>query len=466
MQNQPRPRPGFGWSSLVAGPLLGGALGLALHAAGLDTAICWTAAITLNTAIWWVFESLPVGIASLLPFAALPLAGVLNHREASAALGDTVIVLLMAAFMLSKAIERSGLHERLALGMIRALGGRGGSRAVLAFMVTAGLISMWISNSATTLMMTPIALAVLARAEDPRLAAPLLLGVAYAASIGGVATLIGTPPNLIFAGVYETLTGEEYGFLRWMETGLPVAVLSIPLMAWWLGRGLGAGVPMTVPASGPWRSAERRVAWVFGLTILAWITRENPLGGWATWLGIEAAGESTVAVVAVIVMFLVPDREGGRLLDWQAAGNIPWNMLLLFAGGICIARAFGESGLASLIAESMQGLGHLHAFLLILGICLVVTFLTELTSNTATTTLLMPVLGAAAVGLDLPPQLLMIPAAISASCAFMLPVATAPNAIVYATDRLTIARMAKEGLVLNLIVAAVVAVVSYWTLVP
>ena len=211
------------------------------------------------------------------------------------------------------------------------------------------------------------------------------------------------------------------------------------------------------------RGAPRSL--VFGLTILAWITRENPLGGWATWLGIEAAGESTVALAAVVLMFLIPDREGGRLLDWQSAGSIPWNMLLLFAGGICIARAFGESGLAALIAESMQGLGHLHAFLLILGVCLVVTFLTELTSNTATTTLLMPVLGAAAVGLDLPPQLLMIPAAISASCAFMLPVATAPNAIVYATEKLSIARMSREGAVLNLIVAAVVAVVSYWTLV-
>ncbi|MGA0707081.1 MAG: SLC13 family permease [Steroidobacteraceae bacterium] len=451
--------------SLVAGPVLGGALGLALQAAGLDAAICWTAAITLNTAIWWVFESLPVGAASLLPFAALPLAGVLSHREAASALGDTVIVLLMAAFMLSKAIERSGLHERLALGMIRLLGGRGGSRAVLAFMVTAALISMWVSNSATTLMMTPIALAVLARSGDTRLAVPLLLGIAYAASVGGVATLIGTPPNLIFAGVYETLTGEEYGFLRWMQTGLPVVVLAVPLMAWWLGRGLGPGTPMAVPATGAWRGAERRVAWVFGLTILAWITRQNPLGGWATWLGIEAAGESTVALAAVVLMFLIPDRQGGRLLDWQSAGSIPWNMLLLFAGGICIARAFGESGLAALIAESMQGLGHLHAFLLILGVCLVVTFLTELTSNTATTTLLMPVLGAAAVGLDLPPQLLMIPAAISASCAFMLPVATAPNAIVYATEKLSIARMSREGAVLNLIVAAVVAVVSYWTLV-
>jgi sodium-dependent dicarboxylate transporter 2/3/5 len=450
--------------TLAAGPLAGGLLGMVLAANGLDPKICWTAAITLNTAIWWVFESIPIPAASLLPFAAFPLAGVLTHQQASAALGNTVILLLMAAFMLSKAIEKSGIHERFALGMIRLVGGHGGARLVLAFMLTAALISMWISNSATTLMLTPMALAVLARSGDSRLAVPLLLGIAYGASVGGTGTLIGTPPNVIFAGVYEQVIGEEYGFVRWMRTGLPVVALAIPLMALWLARGLRGAKPIELRAAGAWRQPEVRVMVVFGLTILAWITRAEPFGGWSGWLGIESAGDSTVALAAVVVMFLVPDGEDSRLLDWKMAGSIPWGMLLLFAGGICIASAFTVSGLAELIGNALGGLADLPVFLLILAICVTVTFLTEITSNTATATLLMPVLAAAAVGAGVAPELLMVPAAISASCAFMLPVATAPNAIVYATDRLTIARMAREGFALNLIVALVVATVSYWTL--
>ena len=449
--------------TLVAGPVAGALLGLGLAASGLDPKICWTAAITLNTAIWWVFESIPIPAASLLPFAAFPLTGVLTHQQASAALGNTVILLLMAAFMLSKAIEKSGIHERFALGMIRLVGGHGGTRLVLAFMLTAALISMWISNSATTLMLTPMALAVLARSGDARLAVPLLLGIAYGASVGGTGTLIGTPPNVIFAGVYEQVTGQEYGFLRWMQTGLPVVVLAIPAMALWLSRGLGDARPIELREAGAWRTPELRVMVVFGLTILAWITRSEPFGGWSGWLGLTSTGDSTVALAAVVVMFLVPNGEDGRLLDWKMAGSIPWGMLLLFAGGICIASAFTVSGLAELIGNALGGLADLPVFLLILSICVSVTFLTEITSNTATATLLMPVLAAAAMGADVPPELLMIPAAISASCAFMLPVATAPNAIVYSTDRLSIAQMAREGFVLNLIVALVVASVCYWT---
>ncbi len=450
--------------TLILGPVAGSALGLVLAAAGLDPKICWTAAITLNTAVWWIFESMPIPAASLLPFAAFPLAGVLTHQQASAALGNTVILLLMGAFMLSKAIEKSGVHERFALGMIRLVGGSGGARLVLAFMLTAALISMWISNTATVLMLTPMALALLAHSKDPRLGVPLLLGIAYASSVGGTGTLIGTPPNVIFAGIYAQTTGEEYGFVRWMTTGLPVVAVAIPLMALWLSRHLRGAEPMELRHTGPWRPPELRVLVVFGLTILAWITRSEPFGGWSGLLGIDTVADSTVALAAVVVMFLVPDGEGERLLDWERAASIPWGMLLLFAGGICIATAFTASGLSQLIGHALAGLSTLPVFVLILAICLTVTFLTEMTSNTATATLLMPVLAAAAMGTGTPPELLMIPAAISASCAFMLPVATAPNAIVYATGRMSIAQMAREGFVLNLIVATVVAGVVYFTL--
>ena len=443
--------------TLVLGPVAGAALWFFLSAAGFEPEICWTAAITLTTAVWWVFESIPIPAASLLPFAALPLCGVLTHQQAATALGNPVILLLMGAFMLSKAIEKAGVHERFALGMIRAVGGHGGARLVLAFALTAAFISMWVSNTATVLMLTPMALALLGRSNDPQLTVPVLLAIAYGASIGGMGTLIGTPPNVIFAGIYAQETGRQFGFLDWMKIGVPIVLVAIPLLALWLARGLRGASPLRTDRPGPWQPAERRVVAVFGLTVLAWITQTEPYGGWTRLLDVDPASDATVALAGVVAMFLVPDGRGGRLLDWQAAGSIPWGVLLLFAGGICLAAAFMASGLSTLIGEQLAGLASLHPFLLILGICLVVTFLTEITSNTAVATLMMPVLAAAAFATSLPPELLMIPAAIAASCAFMLPVATAPNAIVYATGHVTIARMAREGLVLNLLLAGIIA---------
>ncbi len=447
--------------TLALGPAAGAALGLSLSAAGLDPKVCWTAAITLTTAIWWVFESVPVAAASLLPFAALPLVGVLTHQQAAAALGNPVILLLMGAFMLSKALERSGVHERFALGMIRVVGGQGGPRLVLAFMLTAAFISMWVSNTATVLMLTPMALALLGRSRDPRLVVPVLLGIAYGSSIGGMGTLIGTPPNVIFAGVYAQETGRQFGFLSWMAIGVPIVAVAIPLAALWLARGLAGASPLATEPPGPWRPAEVRVLVVFGLTVAAWITQTEPHGGWTGLLGVDPGSDATVALTGVVAMFLVSDGKGGRLLDWPTAEAIPWGVLLLFAGGICLAAGFTASGLSTLIGEGLAGLSALHPWLLILAICLVVTFLTEITSNTAVATLLMPVLAAVGFATGLPPELLMIPAAISASCAFMLPVATAPNAIVYATGQVSIARMAREGLVLNFLLAGIISTVVY-----
>jgi sodium-dependent dicarboxylate transporter 2/3/5 len=450
----------------AAGIVVGGGLALV----GVDSAIAWTAGITVTTALWWVTEAIPIPAASLFPFAAFPFAGVMTHAEAGAALGNTIILLLMGAFMLSKGLEKSGVHERFAAGMIRLIGrnreseGAGGARLVLAFMITAAVLSMWISNTATVLMLTPMALALLARSPDPRLAVPLLLGIAYASSLGGTGTLIGTPPNLIFAGIYEQETGQEFGFLEWMKTGVPIVIVGLPLMALWLCRGLG-GVPAPrATSTGPWRSSERRVLAIFAVTVAAWITRSEPFGGWSGWLGVDGVADSTIALMAVVAMFLVPDGEGDRLLDWKTAVTIPWGMLLLFAGGICIANAFMLSGLSAVIGDTMAGFGYLPLFLLLIAICISVTFLTEITSNTATATLLMPILAAAAIGVSAPPELFMIPAAISASCAFMLPVATAPNAIIYATERVSIRRMAGEGAVLNVLIAVIVATACYLTL--
>lgn len=445
---------------IIAGLALAVAAAAAAGNAGFSSPIVWTIAITVLTAFWWVSEALPIPATSLAPFALFPMAGVLTQNEAASALGSYVIVLLMASFMLSKSLEKSGVHERLALYMIRLVG-FSGRRLVLGFMFAAAMLSMWISNTATTLMLATMALAIIARADNPRLAAPLLLGIAYASSLGGTATLIGTPPNLIFADAFQKATGEEYSFARWLKVGLPVAAIGVPVMGLWLTRAMGGVACPPLREAGPWRVDERRTLIVFAVAIFLWITRSEPFGGWSAVFGIEAAGDSTVAVLAVIAMFLVPDGKGGALLDWKSASDIPWGMLLLFAGGICIASAFRASGLDQVIGAELGGLAEAPPFLMMLGVCLVVTFLTEITSNTATANLLMPLLAAVAAGAHLAPERLMIPAVISCSCAFMLPVATAPNAIVYATGNMTMARMAREGLALNFIVALVVASVSW-----
>lgn len=446
----------------------------ALFLAGQPAAICWTAAITLFTAILWITEAIPIPAASLIPFALFPLTGVLTYQDTASALGSHVIVLLMGAFMLSKGLERSGLHTRFAAYMVKLTGTHNAKRLVLGFMITGAVLSMWISNTATTLMLLPIALAVIAPLDEPRLVTAILLGTAYASSIGGVATPIGTPPNIIFMSVYLETQGQEIPFLEWMKTGMPIVILSVPLMALWLTRGLGPITGLALPPTGPWRPSEKRILLVFGAVALAWIFRPY----WTSWVNLNTVGDSTIAVAGVVALFLIPSGESQikqpqaqpsqsprtALLDWKTASDIPWGMLLLFAGGICIAKAFTQSGLSEALGQVLSGLAHFPVVAMLVLICLFVTFLTEITSNTATATLLMPILAAAGIAVGIDPKLLMIPAAISATCAFMLPVATPSNAIVYSTEKIPMKRMAQEGLVLNIGVALIVALVSYFTL--
>ncbi len=434
----------------------------------LPKEVIYTLAVTLVTAVWWVTEALPIPATSLIPFVAFPLLGVLSHKQAAAGLGAHVILLLMGGFMMAKGLERSGVHQRFALIVLRAVGHGSTARVLFAFMFIAAFLSMWISNTATCLMLMPIALAVLKQLDDDwHLAAPLLLGIAYACSLGGIATLIGTPPNIIFAAVFEQATGQEFGFLRWLLLGLPVVALGLPAMALWLARHCKQPITVELPASQPWSVEEKRILAVFGVVICLWIFRTEPFGGWGTWLDMNEAGDSTVALLGAALMFIVPGRPGQRLLDWPTAVEIPWGILLLFASGITLATAFSESGLSQLMGDQLAAVTVLYPpFVFTLILALVVSFLTEVTSNTATTTLLMPVLSAAAIASDMPPELLMIPAAMSASCAFMLPVATAPNAIVFGSGKVRIKQMMHEGVMLNLILALVVAGVCYWRLYP
>ena len=451
--------------ALWLGPLSGLALAALIGANGYSQDMSIVAGIAVVCIVWWVFEPIPIPVTSLLPLALLPLLGVLTPTETGQAYGSPLILLLLGGFLLSKAMEHSGAHRRIALTMVRMFGAHSGRRLVMGFMVAAAVLSMWISNTATTLMLLPVALAVLDAVEEKeRVAVPLLLGVAYAASVGGMGTPIGTPPNLIFMQVYEETTGNSISFTQWMLWALPVVVIMVPAMAFILTRNLRGTLRVTLPEVGQWRTDERRVMVVFALTALAWVTRSEPFGGWKTWLDLPTANDASVALLAVVLMFIVPNGKGGRLLNWEKASTIPWGVLLLFAGGICLAKGFVSSGLSAVMGEALASLSNMPIYVLILLICLAVTFMTETTSNTASTTLLMPILAAAGLAAGIPPELIMVPAAMSASCAFMLPVATAPNTVVYSSGLIKTSRMAREGFSLNILGALVISVMCYISL--
>jgi sodium-dependent dicarboxylate transporter 2/3/5 len=451
---------------LWLGPLLACVLGFVLVSTGSTSSVAWTAGITTLCAIWWIFEPIPIPATSLIPLALFPLVGVLSANQVGQAYGDKLILLLMGGFMLSSAMERSGAHRRIALGMVSLFGGAGGRRLVFGFMAASACLSMWISNSATTLMLLPIVLAILEKSTDQHLRTALLLGVAYAASVGGVGTPIGTPPNLLFMDNYKKATGIEPAFSEWMSWALPMVLVLLPLMALWLTRKLKKQAPIEIPQVGKWRAEEIRTLAVFAVTALLWMTRKEPLGGWSTWIQLPNANDASVALMAVVTMFLIPNGRklngrSERLLNWETASSIPWGILILFGSGIAISKAFMSSGLSASLGASLAEINQLPPLLMIGLICLTVTFLTEVTSNTATATLLLPILAAAATSAEIDHKLIMVPATISASFAFMLPVATGPNAIVFGSNQITVREMAREGLVLNLIGVAVVTIGCY-----
>lgn len=452
---------------LILGPALAIVIALLLTPQlGFTAAI--TAAIAAWCIFWWVTEPIPIPATSLLPLALFPLFDVLDSKQVALAYGSPLIIVMLGGFILSRGMESTGAHKRLAVAMIRLCyrvsGGQSDKSLVAGFMVAAALLSMWISNTATTLMLLPIALAVLDKSDDPKLPIALMLGIAYAANIGGMGTPIGTPPNLIFMQVYTEATGQRVGFLQWMLWGLPVVILLTPIAIWWLTHNLDGSQHITLPHIGRWSVAEKRVITVFALTALLWVTRGDPFGGWSQALGMVNVNDGVIALLGALALFVIPNGRGGALLDWEQANKIPWGMLLLFAGGICIAKAFVASGLSAELGNLFSVMVNWPLFIMMLLLCLGVSFLTETTSNMATTTLLMPILAAAAIGASIEPTLLMVPAALSASCAFMLPVATAPNAIVFSSGKISAAIMLRKGVGLNIIAAFLIATI-FWLLV-
>ena len=461
--------------AMPLGPILGFFVGIISIYQGLDIIAGITLWITIWTATWWVFEAVPIPVASLVPLSMLPLFGVLSSKQVAQAYGHKLVLLLLGGFLLSRAMEKSGAHRRIALKMVSLCGGGGGKSLILGFMIASAGLSMWISNTATTLMMLPMVIAVLDGAEDKKIRVPLLLGVAFAANVGGIGTPIGTPPNMVMIGYYETIKGVEISFLEWMKVGVPVSIAMVVLIWLWLSRNVKTRSKVPLPSPGVWRKEEKRTMIIFFFTALAWMTRSAPFGGWKSFFGLISendvglynilanANDASVAFIAVIVLFCIPsgNKKNEKLLDWETANKIPWGLIILVGSGICLGTAISESGLSEQAAKLLTGIDKLKTVFVILCVALLVTILTEITSNTATTVILMPILGAVSTASGIEPTLLLVPAAISASCAFMLPVATMPNAVVYGTGEFSIKRMVKEGFALNLVGALVVTTVCY-----
>ncbi|MGB1807675.1 MAG: SLC13 family permease, partial [Porticoccaceae bacterium] len=393
--------PGLKSLSLWLAPLAAVLTALLMIEFGWAKEGAMAAGLTLLCALWWVFEPIPIPATSMIPLGVFPLLGILDGKQVAQAYGDPLILLLMGGAMLSKAMEKSGAHRRLALYMVNLFGSHDQRRLIFGFMVASAVLSMWVSNTATTLMLLPVAYAVLESADSPatanKLAVPLFLGIAYSASIGGLGTPIGSPPNVVFLKIYAEATGTNIGFGQWMLWAIPVVLLMIPAAGLWMTRNLDRGEPLSIPQVGEWRTEETRVLLIFSLTALAWITLREPFGGWSLLFGLPSANYAAVALTSVVLMFVLPNGHGGKLLDWESASSIHWGVLLLFAGGIAIAKAFAVTGISEAIGQSLSGVTRLSIIAIIAIVALSVTFLTEITSNTATTTLLMPILAAASL---------------------------------------------------------------------
>ncbi len=442
------------------------------------------AAVATLMAVWWMTEAIPIPATALLPLALFPTLGILEMPSAAAPYANELIFLFMGGFLIALAMERWGLHRRMALA-IMAFVGTGPKRLVLGFMVATAFLSMWISNTATATMMLPIAMAVaeVFRPEDLDgedhafpFGIALMLGIAYGASIGGVATLIGTPPNAVMAAAAEELLDVQIGFMQWMTVGLPVTVVFLPV-AWVLlvqvlhppGRIAGdAGQVIQEERSGlgSMSRGERIVGVIFVLAAVSWILRSPKDFGVVTIPGINtfAPGvrDSTIAMAAAMLLFLLPVdwKKGTFALDWATARRMPWGVLILFGGGLSLARAMDQTGLAAWIGGGVGSLGALPTMALLGVVAALFVFLTEVTSNTATSTMAMPIMVGVGAGLGYPALTLMATAAMAASMAFMLPVATPPNAIVFGSKYLTIPRMVKAGFWMNLVAITVITLTA------
>lgn len=461
------------WIGLILGPLLLLVCLVTEPPAGLSNTAWATIGLTLLMATWWSTEAIPIPATSLLPILLIPALGIDSLNAATAPYANPTIYLFLGGFVLGLAMERWNLHKRIALMTLLAMGSKP-SRQIAGFMMATAFLSMWVSNTATTIMMLPIGLSVIGmltsekstgEADRERFATALLLAIAYAASVGGIATLIGTPPNALLAAFLADNYDVQIGFGQWMLLGVPVAVIMLAFIWWWLTRGgfnlAGHDSTQLIRSElaelGPLSRGEKLVALVFVVTALAWVFQPL-IGEW-----VSGVNDTSIAIAAALALFMIPVDVKQRvfLMNWESASKLPWGVLLLFGGGLSLAGVIRSTGLAEWIAQSLGALSALPVIAMIGVVVLVIIFLTEVTSNTATAAAFLPLLGALAVAQGMPAELLAIPAAIAASCAFMMPVATPPNAIVFGTGHMKIQSMIKAGFALNLFGVVLVTLICY-----
>ena len=447
------------------------------------------AAVAVLMAIWWITEALPMAATSLVPLVFFPLLGVLSGSEISGAYINSVIFLFIGGFMLAIAMENWGLHKRIALKIISIFGGTANS-ILFGFMFSGAFLSMWISNTATAVMMLPIALAVITKIENEfgkdetkNFSKSVLLGIAYSCSIGGIATLIGTPPNLALVRIHKIAfpNAPQISFGDWMLLAFPITVILLILTAILLSKIVFKSnrsiriskdfIANEYKSLGKFSFPEKIIAVVFGITSLLWIFRTDlnlgfvKISGWSSIFSVpDFIDDGTIAITMAFLLFLFPSKNEKQknILAANVFEQIPWGIILLFGGGFALATAFSSSGLSQFIGNNLRGLSHIPVFLLVLIICTIINFLTELTSNTATTQMILPILASVSVAIGINPLLLMIAATLSASMAFMMPVGTPPNTIVFASRRLRISDMAKTGFALNIISVIVIAILVYF----
>ncbi len=433
-------------------------------------------ACTAWIAVWWITEPIPIPVTSLLPLVIFPLSGALDINTTASSYGNKMIFLYMGGFMIAIAMEKWNLHKRIALNIIKSVG-TNASSIILGFLIATALLSMWISNTATTLMMLPIALAVTlqlleifrkgdikGKDEAGKFGVALMLGIAYAASIGGMATLIGTPTNAIFSAVVKDYYNVEVDFATWISFAFPVAVVLLIICWFYLTR---IAFPMRIAGAsesaktiddelkglGRLKKEEKWIIVIFSLTALSWITRSFVLVRL-----IPGIDDTVIAVTACVILFLIPSssKKGDHILDWMSAKKLPWGILILFGGGLAIAAGFGQSGLAEWIGNELNYIKGEELFIILLIITGLVNFMTEITSNVATASILLPILASLAVAINVHPYALMVASCMAASCAFMLPVATPPNAIVFGSGYIKITDMARTGFIMNIISIVVI----------
>ena len=469
---------------------------------GMGNITRYTAACAVLMAFWWLSEAIPLAATALLPLVLFPLLKILPAADVALSYADSNIFLFLGGFFIAFGMQRHNLHKRIALNIIRLLG-TSPRKIILGFMLATAFLSMWISNTATAMMMLPIGIAVIEHikpyinanpsnnalnGKQDKIGISLMLGIAYAASIGGIGTLVGTPPNIIFAGVVKNMYPAlpEIDFVRWLGIGMPVVVIFLPI-TWFYLIYIGAPVAKTnikvgkeiinneLKALGKMKIEETITLLVFCLTAMGWIFRRDivigdfHIPGWASLLGIEKyVNDSTVALIGALLLFVIPVnlRKKEFIMNWEWAQKVPWGILILFGGGFALAKGFESSGLDRWIGSAFVGINHISLFLIIICVCTLLTFLTEITSNTATITMILPILGAMSVNFGMNPFLLMIPATLSASCAFMMPVATPPNAIVFGSGYIKIQDMARIGFVLNLTGVIIITLLMYFCAFP